>query len=37
MAMPEFSLTGDEMKHRRKIIFFVEMNAWESQGDFRAA
>ena len=30
--MSEFSLTWDEMKHRRKIIFFVEMNAWEPQG-----
>jgi hypothetical protein len=31
ITMSEFSLTGDEMKYRRKIIFLVEMNAWKQR------
>ena len=31
ITMSEISLRGDEMKYRRKIIFLVEMNAWEQR------
>jgi hypothetical protein len=36
ITISEFSLTWDEMKRRRKIIFFVKMNAWDLKG-FRDA
>jgi hypothetical protein len=32
ITMSEFSLTVDEMKHWRKIIFYVEMNVWSLKG-----
>jgi hypothetical protein len=32
ITMSEFSLTGDEMKRRRKITFFVGMNVWSLKG-----